>query len=79
MLRAGTADFERVENENDRRLSEALSCLNELEREIFYWKYYLELSNRQIAEKTGLSPSNVSTIINRAHKKIKEVAVDDTQ
>lgn len=79
VLKAGTADFERVENENDRRLAAALACLNEREREIFYWKYYLELSNRQIAEKTGLSPSNVSTIINRAHQKIKEVAGNGAQ
>lgn len=72
VLSADNTAFERFENESERRLCEALALLSDRERELFYYKYYLELPASQIAEKMGISASNVSTLLNRAHKKIKE-------
>ena len=47
------------------RLSSLLAALPERERELIALKYGAELSNRAIAKHTGLSESNVGTILHR--------------
>jgi RNA polymerase sigma-70 factor (ECF subfamily) len=48
------------------RLATLLATLPDRERELLAMKYGAELTNRQIAAATGLSESNVGTIVHRA-------------
>lgn len=48
------------------RLARLLTTLPDRERELLALKYGAELTNRQIATATGLSESNVGTIVHRA-------------
>ncbi|MBU5302653.1 RNA polymerase sigma factor [Eubacterium callanderi] len=65
-------NFAAINNETHKKLLAALALLNDRERTIFYYKYYLEMTNRQIAKQMQLNESTVSTIIQRARAKIKK-------
>jgi RNA polymerase sigma-70 factor (ECF subfamily) len=52
-------------------LEVALKSLNEREKDLISLKFYSGMNNRQIAEASGLSESNVGTILNRATGKLK--------
>lgn len=54
------------------RLSRLLASLPARERELLALKYGAQLTNRAIAGLTGLSQSNVGTIINRTVVKLRE-------
>jgi len=54
------------------RLAAILPILSERERLLVSWKYGAELNNREIARQTGLSESNVGTILSRAVAKLRE-------
>jgi len=54
------------------RASALLSRLPERERELIALKYGADLTNRRIAEITGLSESNVGVILHRAIGKLRE-------
>jgi RNA polymerase sigma factor (sigma-70 family) len=54
------------------RLASILPILSERERLLVSLKYGAELNNREIARQTGLSESNVGTILLRAVKKLRE-------
>jgi RNA polymerase sigma-70 factor (ECF subfamily) len=57
---------EAFQNSEDReRLRRSLLRLPERERELVALKYGAEMTNRAIAKQTGLSESNVGTILNR--------------
>jgi RNA polymerase sigma-70 factor (ECF subfamily) len=58
------------------RLSRLLAALPERERELIALKYGAELTNRAIATTTGLSESNVGTIL---HRTIQGLRADWTQ
>ncbi len=53
-------------------LEQALLKLPKREREIIYLKFYEGLTNRKIAKITGLSETNVGTIIYRTLGKLRE-------
>lgn len=53
-------------------LTEAISSLNDTDRQIIVRKFYLGQSSAQIAEKLSLTVSNVDTRTHRAIKKLKE-------
>jgi RNA polymerase sigma-70 factor (ECF subfamily) len=55
------------------RLPEALAELDDRQREIVYLKYFQDLSNREIAEATGITPSNVGVVLHRALKRLREL------
>lgn len=63
---AGTPEEEAVLRSNFARLSALLAVLGERERELLALKYGAGATNRAIAEVTGLSESNVGTIVHRA-------------
>ena len=52
-------------------LKQALAQLDEKDFEILRMKYYLELSDREIAEKFGIQPASVRMGLSRARKKLK--------
>ena len=54
------------------QLLEILSRLDKREREVISLKYGAEFTNRKIAEITGLSETNVGTIIHRSKGKLRE-------
>jgi len=54
------------------RLASILHILSERERLLVSLKYGAELNNREIARQTGLSESNVGTILSRAVAKLRE-------
>jgi len=54
------------------RLASILTVLPERERLLVSLKYGAELNNREIARQTGLSESNVGTILFRAVAKLRE-------
>ena len=63
---AGESPEEQSERRSDfERLAKLLSALSDRDRELIAMKYGAELSNRAIAKMTGLSESNVGTILHR--------------
>jgi len=54
------------------RLASILHILSERERMLVSLKYGAELNNREIARQTGLSESNVGTILFRAVKRLRK-------
>lgn len=54
------------------RLASLLTGLSERERELVALKYGAEMTNRAIAQVTGLSESNVGTILHRVVLKLRE-------
>ena len=54
------------------RLASILKILSERERSLISLKYGAELNNREIARQTGLSESNVGTILFRAVIKLRK-------
>ena len=59
------------QHERRQKLLAALECLVSRERDLVSLKFQSGLNNRQIAEMTGLSESNVGTILNRAINKLR--------
>lgn len=78
-LAAPHSTAEQVERNGEfGRLVAAINRLPEREREIITLKYGAELNNRQIAQQTHLSESNVGTILNRTLQKLRlELEVPD--
>lgn len=59
-------------NEMRRELLAALTGLSERERDVLGMKFGARLTNRRIAELSGLSDSNVGVIIYRAVRKLRD-------
>ena len=53
-------------------LEEAISRLQQEEKRVIYYRYYLEFTVREIARETGMSKSGVQRAIESAEKKLKE-------
>lgn len=63
---------ERIQRDDDlRRLDALLSQLKEREREVVALKYGADMTNRAIAGVTGLSESNVGTILYRVMQRLR--------
>jgi len=67
----GSVEASAQKNSNFRRLAALLERLPPRERELLALKYGAEVTNRGIAELTGLSESNVGTILHRVVKKLR--------
>jgi RNA polymerase sigma-70 factor (ECF subfamily) len=59
-------------NSDFSRLAKLLAGLPERERELISFKYGAELTNRAIAKLTGLSETNVGTILFRVVRKLRQ-------
>lgn len=62
-----------MEREQRADLMNALASLGAADREMVALKFFAGLSNTEIAEATGYSPTNVGTRINRAMKRLRSV------
>lgn len=60
-----------IQSEREASVLRAVARLNDREREIVALKFGGSLNNRQIAELTGLTPSNVGIILYRSMKQLK--------
>ena len=47
--------------------------LTSRQRELIYLRYYEQLSNLEIAEKTGLDPSTISRTLTRVRERIRKI------
>lgn len=71
--------LEELEGEEEEEwLIQALFKLPKKEKEIIYLKFYEGLTNRAIAKMTGLSETNVGTILYRTFKKLRREATQET-
>jgi len=59
--------------DTDFRIKSVLSSLSENEREIIILKFYEGYTNKSIAEKIGLSETNIGTIIHRTMIKLRDL------
>lgn len=69
---AGTPEDEAVRHSDGERLAALLQSLPERERELLALKYGAGMTNRAIASATGLTESNVGTIVHRAVQTLRE-------
>jgi RNA polymerase sigma-70 factor (ECF subfamily) len=61
-----TPEQQAVQQSEAQRLASLLAALSPRERELIAMKYGADMTNRAIADATGLSESNVGTILHRA-------------
>lgn len=66
------ADERLLQEEALVRLRRAMGRLGERERDLLALKFTSRMNNREIARATGISESNVGTIVYRALKRLKE-------
>jgi RNA polymerase sigma-70 factor (ECF subfamily) len=66
-----TPESEAVRRSDAHRLAALLAGLSDRERELIAMKYGAEMNNRAIARATGLSESNIGTILHRAVQRIR--------
>ena len=57
-------------------LLRALKKLEKREQDLLALKFYSQLNNRQIAQMTGISESNVGTLLHRALGKLRKILED---
>jgi len=69
---AGTPEEQAIRNSDGERLAALLQQLPDRERELLAMKYGAGQTNRAIATATGLSESNVGTIVHRAVQTLRE-------
>lgn len=61
----------------NKALVNAVKSLSAKEQDLITLKFYSGLNNREIARLTGLSESNVGTIVNRAVNKLRDILKDE--
>jgi RNA polymerase sigma-70 factor (ECF subfamily) len=66
-----TPEQQAVQHSDGQRLAALLATLSPRERELIALKYGGEMTNRAIARATGLSESNVGTILHRAVESLR--------
>ena len=69
---AATPEDETALRSDAARLAALLPTLSDRDRDLIALKYGAEMSNRDIARATGLSESNVGTILYRAVQALRE-------
>ncbi|MCM1292104.1 MAG: sigma-70 family RNA polymerase sigma factor [Bacteroides sp.] len=56
-------------------LRQIITCLPKGQQKVMELASFSQLSNDEIAEATGLSPTNIRTILSRARKKVKHLFI----
>lgn len=56
---------------------DALKQLSERDRTFVYCKYFMNITNREIARRTGMNENTVSAILARARQKLKLILKDE--
>ncbi len=68
-----TIEAQILHDEKELDLFRAISQFDKEDQYLLYYKYFVGLQNKQIAEKTGLSDSNVATKLFRLRKKLRKI------
>ena len=69
-------EYNRILNPRRRMLLEALKTLPERERTFIYYKYFLNITNREIARRMEMNENTVSAVMARARKKLQRILED---
>ncbi|MFH1547270.1 MAG: sigma-70 family RNA polymerase sigma factor [bacterium] len=64
-------------DERELALYSVISQLNNKDQYLLYYKYFDELDNKEIADRTGLSEQNVATKLHRIRKKMEKLLKDN--
>lgn len=70
---APTPDVSAEKQEMAERMHAALPALSDEQQQIIYLKYFMDLSNVEIARELGLGVSNVGVIAHRAVRRLREL------
>ena len=70
-------EYERIISPERRMVLQALQSLSERERTFIYYRYYLGITNREIALRMQMNENTVSAIMARARKKLKTILQED--
>ena len=62
-----------MEDETQIHLYNAIREFGDEEQHLIYYKFFAEMSNKEIAEQLELSETNVGTRLHRIRKKLKRV------
>lgn len=68
-----SVDIEAEADEEEVELYDALRELDEEEQYLIYYKFFEELSNKQIADIIDLSETNVGTKLHRTRRKLQKI------
>jgi RNA polymerase sigma-70 factor (ECF subfamily) len=66
-----------IRDEKELELYNVISKLNEKDQYLLYYKYFDELSNKEISERMSLSEQNVATKLHRIRKKMEKLLNDN--
>ena len=69
---SGTPEDVMVQRSDAQRLAQLLATLSERDRELMALKYGAGMTNRAIARATGLSETNIGTILHRSVQTLRE-------
>lgn len=69
--------YDRVVAPERQMVLEALRQLPERDRTFVYYKYYLNITNRDIARQMNMNENTVSAILARARQKLKGILMDE--
>ena len=69
--------YDDVVNPQRLMLLEALEQLPERERTFIYYRYYLNLTNREIARRMNMNENTVAAVMARARSKMKNILGDE--
>ena len=70
-------EYERRMEPERRAVLSALRQLPERDRTLIYYRYYLEISNREIARRMNLNENTVAAILARARQKLRGILADE--
>ena len=68
----GQAAWPEAEQDDTQALLSAMAVLTAREKDLVALKFYSGLNNREIAHQTGLSESNVGTVLHRSISKLRK-------
>lgn len=70
-------EYNRILSPERKMVLDALRELPQRERMFIYYKYFLGITNREIAMRLGMNENTVSAIIARTRKKLKALLADE--
>ena len=69
-------EYDRIVNPRRRMVLEVLQTLPERDRQFIYYKYFLGVTNREIALRLNMNENTVSAVLARARNKLKLILED---
>ena len=69
-------EYNRILNPQRRMVLEALKSLPERDRMFIYYKYFLNITNREIAQRMQMNENTVAAVMSRARNKLKLILGD---